>query len=101
MLTPNIKISLHSLREQAYIITSEMVELYQEMDPYGPQFPDPIIISTVCETVAQLMDGNTADLMDNLEEIKQNEDDDDIMRSVTEITEDIKDFMDMYKEVHG
>lgn len=101
MIIRNITPSPWMLKEQAYIITSSLMELRDMVDPYGPQFPDPVIINVVHETVNDLINGNTEFIMEQLDEIAEGyADDEQVAGAVAELAEDLHEYMDMYKEVN-
>lgn len=102
MIIQNIKPSPWMLNEQAYIITSSIMELHEKVDPYGPQFPDPTIINIIHETVTDLINGKTDVILDSLNGLlEEYEGDEEIGNDVDELVADLHDYIDMYKEVHN
>lgn len=102
MIIQNIKPSPWMLNEQAYIITSSIMELHEKVDPYGPQFPDPTIINIIHETVTDLINGKTDVILDSLNHLlEEYEGDEEIGNDVDELVADLHDYIDMYKEVHN
>ena len=92
------------LEQQAYIITSSIMELFDSIDDYGPKYPDPVIIQTTYATVKDLLSGNIEDVMDSVKNVIEDDEDGDyneIHKMAAEIIEDLEEYANMYNEVHN
>lgn len=88
----NREIKRH-LDEQAAIITSCMMELGQEIDPYSMSTTSPEYIQLVYDTVTDLHMGMTKYYIQTLAEtIDGYSDDEDIVKQATDLIEDLKEY---------
>ncbi len=88
------------LTQQAYILTSNMMELASAIDPYGPHFPDPEVIQAVTDMMNDLKQGNVADYIEQIDEIRtNNEDCEEIAKDAADLIEELKEYKKAYEEV--
>ena len=76
---------------QVYALVSTIYEIYEELEPYDPKFPDPEIISAVVTMVEDFKNGYVDCYIDILAEYLENiEKNENVYDEIRDVIEDLK-----------